>query len=90
MTIPKVSDAATNGPITQSCLARTSASYANLVTVDRDRLAALETALRLIYEETADYIETNNLGDFHHNRSMQLARAALAAAPKPKPKPTTP
>ena len=37
----------------------------------------LEEALRMLYEETADYIRINHLGDVHHNRSMQLARAAL-------------
>lgn len=39
----------------------------------------LVEALRLLYNETADYIRVNNLGDVHHNRSMQLARAALAS-----------
>lgn len=37
-------------------------------------------ALKTLYEETADYIERNNLGDVHHNLSMQLARAALNKA----------
>ena len=37
----------------------------------------LERALRGLYEETADYIRINNLGDVHHNRSMQRARDAL-------------
>lgn len=34
-------------------------------------------ALKVLYEETADYIRRNNLGDVHHNLSMQLARNAL-------------
>lgn len=37
-------------------------------------------ALRILYEETADYIRINNLGDVHHNRSMQFARDAIAKA----------
>ena len=40
----------------------------------------LHDALQLLYDETADYIRTNHLGDVHHNVSMQKARAALAAA----------
>jgi hypothetical protein len=39
-------------------------------------------ALRILYEETADYIRINNLGDVHHNRSMQFARDVLAKAGK--------
>ena len=46
--------------------------------LERDR-ARLAGALRVLYEETADYIRINNLGDVHHNRSMQMARAALAS-----------
>lgn len=46
--------------------------------VEQDaRIARLEEALGCLYEETADYIRINNLGDAHHNRSMQLARTAL-------------
>jgi len=37
----------------------------------------LREALQLLYSETCDYIRVNNLGDVHHNRSMQLARDAL-------------
>lgn len=37
----------------------------------------LRDALQLLYDETADYIRINNLGDVHHNESMQRARAAL-------------
>lgn len=39
--------------------------------------AKLEEALSMLYEETADYIRVNHLGDMHHNSSMKLARAAL-------------
>jgi len=39
----------------------------------------LAEALKMLYEETVDYIQLNHLGDPHHNRSMQLARAALSA-----------
>ena len=35
-------------------------------------------ALKSLYGETADYIRINNLGDVHQNRSMQLARSAIA------------
>lgn len=41
------------------------------------KLDVTEEALRVLYEETADYIRINNLGDVHHNRSMKLARHAL-------------
>lgn len=37
----------------------------------------LRSALQLLYDETAEYITLNNLGDVHHNRSMQIARDAL-------------
>lgn len=37
----------------------------------------LRDALKTLYEETADYIRINNLGDVHHNKSMQMARDAL-------------
>src|SRR5262249_4748305 len=47
----------------------------------RDRQGAVREALQLLYDETADYIRINHLGDVHHNRSMQLARDALAAQP---------
>jgi len=35
-------------------------------------------ALSMLYQETADYIKINNLGDVHHNQSMKLARNVLA------------
>ncbi len=47
------------------------------ICVASDRIYTLEKALRLLYEETADYIRINNLGDVHHNVSMQKARDAL-------------
>ena len=37
-------------------------------------------ALTQLYKETADYIQINNLGDIHHNKSMKDARAAIAKA----------
>ena len=37
-------------------------------------------SLRILYEETADYIRLNHLGDVHHNRSMQYARDTIAKA----------
>lgn len=39
----------------------------------------LLVALRMLYDETADYIRLNNLGGMD-NQCMQLARAALARA----------
>lgn len=44
----------------------------------RGRVRELSLALNLLYQETADYIRVNHLGDVHHNRSMQLARDVLA------------
>lgn len=41
---------------------------------------ALVDALELLYNETADYIRLNNLGNTHHNESMKRARAALSLA----------
>lgn len=40
----------------------------------------LRLALQVLYEETAEYITINHLGDVHHNQSMKLAREALAKA----------
>lgn len=45
----------------------------------------LREALQQLYSETEDYITINHLGPVHWNRSMQLARAALAASPAPLP-----
>ncbi len=42
-------------------------------------VAGLYTALSNLYEETADYITINNLGDVHHNASMKLAKLELDA-----------
>ena len=44
----------------------------------------LLAALNRLYEETADYISINHLGDIHHNQAMKDARAAIALA-EPKP-----
>jgi ribosome-associated translation inhibitor RaiA len=40
--------------------------------------AAMRKALQGLYDETADYIRTNHLGDVHHNKSMQDVRDALS------------
>jgi hypothetical protein len=40
-------------------------------------LADLIRAAQRLYNETADYIRINNLGDVHHNQSMKDMRAAL-------------
>jgi hypothetical protein len=37
----------------------------------------LREALQGLYDETADYIRLNNLGDAHHNQTMKKAREAL-------------
>jgi hypothetical protein len=37
-------------------------------------------ALKLLHDNTADYIRINNLGDPHQNQDMQMARAAIAKA----------
>lgn len=52
------------------CQARTIAK----LTSERDRL---RKALQILYDETADYIRVNHLGDIHHNQSMKTARDAL-------------
>lgn len=41
------------------------------------RLKLATEALKMLYEETVDYITINNLGDPHHNQSMRLAAEAL-------------
>ncbi len=46
--------------------------------LDRPEVKELVEALDFLYLEIADYIRLNNLGDVHHNRSMQMARAALS------------
>lgn len=53
-------------------------TIANLKRQLRERAFPSIDALRVLYEETADYIRINNLGDVHHNRSMQYARDVLA------------
>jgi hypothetical protein len=37
-------------------------------------------ALKQLYEDTADYIRINKLGDVHQNKSMRDARDAIAKA----------
>ena len=44
-------------------------------------LARCVEALKMLHDETADYIRLNHLGDAHHNQSMKLARDALASLP---------
>lgn len=43
----------------------------------RKREEILRNALKILYEETADYIRINHLGDVHHNQSMKLAKESL-------------
>ncbi len=45
----------------------------------REGVARLRAALQRLYDETADYISINHLGDVHHNGSMKMAREALRA-----------
>ena len=47
------------------------------------RAEQVRAALQALYDETADYIRINHLGDVHHNRSMQLARDALSLKVEP-------
>jgi hypothetical protein len=55
------------------------------VTFLQGELQRTREALKILYEETADYIRINNLGDVHHNQSMKLARAALTPPTGAKP-----
>ncbi len=48
-----------------------------VATAKTARELELESALRGLYEDTADYIQVNDLGNVHHNQSMKDARAAL-------------
>ena len=64
-----------DGSIQQDVLAL---KVPELVDSLRTQNRELHTALKLLYDETADYIRINHLGDVHHNRSMQAARDALA------------
>ena len=52
------------------------AANARLIAAAPDLLEALE----VLYNETADYITINHLGDIHHNQSMRAARNAIAKA----------
>lgn len=36
-----------------------------------------QVALQMLYDETADYITVNHLGDVHHNLAMKRARDVL-------------
>lgn len=45
----------------------------------------LRLALQTLYDETADYITVNHLGDVHHNLSMQIAHDTLRSASHPSP-----
>lgn len=49
---------------------------------ERERRRGLEVALRLLYDETTDYIKLNHLSGMD-NHCMQLARAALAQSKQP-------
>jgi len=54
-------------------------SWANIAEAQSAaEIERLRAALQAIYDETADYIRINNLGDVHHNTSMKMARDALA------------
>ena len=69
-------------PLCQECGAKAMPNtHAALIRQAR-RAEKLELALRRLYEETADYITINNLGDIHHNQSMRLAREALRTFPR--------
>ncbi len=65
--------------------ALTNAKVLATVTFLQGELQRTREALKILYEETADYIRINNLGDVHHNQSMKLARAALTPPTGAKP-----
>lgn len=46
-------------------------------TLNSEAVHGLRNALKLLYDNTADYIRINNLGDVHHNQDMQMARECL-------------
>lgn len=56
-----------------------------VIEAERKELKELVEALRVLYEETAEYITINHLGDVHHNRSMQMARDILARVKEAQP-----
>lgn len=47
-----------------------------------NNFVSLLQALKILHDETEDYIRINNLGDPHHNKSMQYARDAIENAEK--------
>lgn len=49
----------------------------------KSQLAVAREALQMLYDEMADYIKINHLGDMHHNQLMKLARAALQKLSEP-------
>lgn len=62
--------------LTQEEIAELIERETGLAELLKQRDALLESLICL-YDETADYIRINNLGDVHHNASMQKARAAI-------------
>jgi len=47
---------------------------------EQTKAGFLAAALKRLYEETAEYIRINNLGDVHHNQAMKDARDILATS----------
>ena len=58
-------------------LAKLIKSLESRLAASRKREEILRNALKILYEETADYIRINHLGDVHHNQSMKLAKESL-------------
>lgn len=42
------------------------------------RVEGLVEALKMLHDETVDYVQINNLGNPWHNQSMKLAKEALS------------
>ena len=43
-----------------------------------EKSKGLVEALKLLHDNTKNYVEINNLGDPYHNQDMQMAKDALA------------
>ncbi len=67
-------------PRCADCGAKAMPNMTHALIQAQHRLEKCEIALRRLYDDTADYIIVNNLGDVHHNKAMQMAREALRSS----------